>query len=298
MNLGNLELTPCCHNKYEQIEMEKEMFLKKLKPIGSVLILGLVSSASYAHDPIFGQGPHVLFKDGFEVATELHTAKRGDELENAYDLEVKYGITGDWAMGIDIPYEIKAGNGQTAMGLGDSSIFTKYRFWRKDSKGLQESTAISLKVISNSGNENASPALGSGTTDNVVGLSYGYEGRTWYRWASIRHRQNGTTTAGLKRGNKTLVDFVVGIRPILTKYTEPDMVYLLELNGELGDSAKKNGNTLANTGGDEWFISPGFMWTVKNFAVRGGVQLPVSSNLNGTQDKSDYRMKLSFEWHL
>lgn len=274
------------------------MFLKKLKPVSSILILGLMSSTSYAHDPIFGQGPHVLFKDGFEVATEFHSSKKGDELENEYGLEVKYGITGDWAIGVDLPYAVKAGGGKSSSGLGDSAIFTKYRFWRRDTLGLQESTAISLKVIGQSGNENASPSLGTGTTDSVIGLSYGYEGRTWYRWASVRHRQNGTTNAGLKRGSKTLVDFVVGIRPTLTKYTEPDMVYLLELNGELGDRAKLNGNTLANTGGDEWFISPGFMWTMKNFAVRGGVQLPISSDLNGTQDKSDYRMKLSFEWHL
>ena len=262
------------------------MFLKKLKSISSVLIIGLISSAAYAHDPIFGQGPHVLFKDGIEVATEIQASKKGDELENEYGLELKYGITSDWAMGVELPYAIKAEGGESSSGLGDAAIFTKYRFWRKDTLALQESAAVSLKIISDTGNEKASPSLGSGTTDAVVGLSYGYEGRTWYRWASVRHRQNGTTSAGLKRGNKTLLDFVVGIRPTLTSYTEPDMVYLLELNGELGDSAKLNGNTVANTGGDEWFVSPGFMWTVKNFAVRG------------IQDKSDYRMKLSFEWHL
>ena len=274
------------------------MFLKNFKPVSVALVFGLMSGAASAHDPIFGQGPHVLFKDGYEVATEFHSSKKGNELENEFGLELKYGITGDWAMGVEVPYAIKAGDGSSSMGAGDTAIFTKYRFWRRDTLGLQESAAISLKIIGKTGNENVSPKLGTGTTDNIVGLSYGYEGRTWYRWASMRHRQNGTTSAGLKRGSKTLVDFVVGIRPNLTSYTEPDMVYLFELNGELGESAKKNGNTVANTGGDEWFISPGFMWTVKNFAVRGGIQLPIASNLNGVQDKSDYRMKLSFEWHL
>lgn len=274
------------------------MFLKKLKPISSLLALGIVSSPVFAHDPIFGQGPHVLFKNGVEVATEFRSSKKGSELENEFGLEVNYGITGDWSMGVELPYEIKAEDGTASSGLGDSAISTKYRFWRKDSKGLQESAAISLKIISDTGDETKSPALGSGTTDSVVGLSYGYEGRSWYRWASVRHRQNGTTSGGLKRGSKTLVDFVVGIRPTLTSYSEPDMVYLLELNGEIGDRATLNGNTVTNSGGDEWFVSPGFMWTIKNFAVRGGVQLPVSSSLNGTQDKSDYRAKLSFEWHL
>jgi len=267
--------------------------------LGVVVIANLlISGTALAHDPIFGQGPHVLFKGGFEVATELHSSKKGDELENEIGLEVKYGITGDWAMGIELPYEIKAEDGNVASGLGDAAIFTKYRFWRKDSLSLQESAAISLKIVSDTGDENEAPSLGSGTTDSVIGLSYGYEGRTWYRWASIRYRQNGSNNIGLQRGDKTLIDFVIGIRPNLTKYEEPDMVYLLEFNGELGDSARLNGNAVSNTGGDEWFISPGFMWTVKNFAVRGGVQLPIASDLNGSQEKSDYRAKLSFEWHL
>ena len=266
------------------------------------VILALLSSISmnnaFAHDPIFGQGPHTLFEGGYQISTELYSARKGDKLVNEFGIEAKYGITGDWVAGFQLPYDIIANNGQSSSGLGDTSIFTKYRFWRQDSLGLQQSAAISFKIISDTGNESALPALGTGTTDGVLGLSYGYESRSWYRWASVRHRQNGTTVNGLKRGNKTLVDFVVGIRPTLTKYTEPDMVYLLELNGELGDKATLNNNTVLNTGGDEWFISPGFMWTVHNFAVRGGVQFPISSSLNGTQAKSDYRAKLSFEWHF
>jgi len=275
------------------------VFQHKIKfGLGLIFLSGFSISSAFAHDPIFGQGPHVLFKEGYEVATELETSKKGSEVENELGLEVTYGLTGDWAMGIDIPYAVKADNGNASSGYGDAAVFTKYRFWRRDSLGLQESAAISLKLFGQTGDENATPALGTGTTDSVVGLSYGYEGRSWYRWASVRYRKNGTNSAGLKRGNKTRVDFVVGMRPHLTSYTEPDMVYLLELNGELGDRATLNGNSVANTGGDEWFISPGFMWTMKNFAVRGGIQLPIVSDLNGTQEKSDYRLKVGFEWHL
>ncbi len=273
------------------------MRLNKIK-LTSMVVLGIMSSSGYAHDPIFGQGPHVLFKDGVEVATEFHSSTKGKQLENELGVELTYGLTGDWAIGGDIPYAIIADNGNLSTGPGDAAIFTKYRFWRRDSKGLQESASVSLKVIGQTGNTSLSPSLGTGTVDNIIGLAYGYESRSWYRWASIRHRQNGINTAGLKRGSMTRVDFVIGHRPNLTSYTEPDMVYMLELNGELGESTKQNGATVANTGGSEWFISPGFMWTVKNFAVRGGVQLPVSSQLNGNQDKSGYRAKLSFEWHL
>ncbi|MBN4080053.1 hypothetical protein JYT31_00150 [Beggiatoa alba] len=250
-----------------------------------------------AHDPIFAQGTHVLSKNGFEIATELHSSKQGDELENEIGLELKYGITGNWEIGMEIPYVIKADNGASSSGSGDISLSTKYRFWRKNTLALQESAAISLKLIGQTGDENQSPELGSGTTDSIVGLSYGYEARTWYRWASIRHQQNGINNSGLQRGDKTLVDFVIGMRPTLTGYTEPQTIWLLELNGELGDQSKLNGNRVVNTGGNEWFISPGIFWTIRNFGIKAGIQLPIANDLNGAQEKSDYRANLTFEWH-
>ncbi len=41
-----------------------------LQGVATVVISGLMSSMAHAHDPIFGIGPHVLFKNGVEVAAE------------------------------------------------------------------------------------------------------------------------------------------------------------------------------------------------------------------------------------
>ncbi len=46
---------------------------------GVAVIVYLLSSAASAHDPIFGIGPHVLFKDGFEAAPETHVKKARDQ---------------------------------------------------------------------------------------------------------------------------------------------------------------------------------------------------------------------------
>ena len=154
------------------------------------------------------------------------------------------------------------------------------------------SLALKLKT------DTASNNLGTGTTDSILGLTYGYEGRKWYRWAAARYRFNNTNDAGLKRGNKLLLDLVAGIRPHQSGYMEPDTVWLIELNGELGQQAELGGNNLANTGGSEWFVSPGIFWTKRNFAIKAGVQIPLISHLNGNQIKSDYRAKLVLEWHL
>ncbi len=264
----------------------------------ALVMLGLLSGVAQAHDPVFGIGPHVLFKNGVELAIETNAKKRGDAKEQELMLEVKYGITGDWAIGIDLPYVRDEVAGQSASGVGDVSLFTKYRFWRQDSLGLQESAALFFKVVTDTAAKDTLPSLAKGATDGILGLTYGYEGRKWYRWASVRYRANGTSDNGLQRGDKVLVDFVGGIRPKPTGYLEPDTVWLLELNGEYTRQADLNGLPLDNTGGSEWFLSPGIFWTRRYFAIKAGVQIPVYSRLNGSQPKSDYRARLIFEWHL
>lgn len=258
----------------------------------------LFSQLAIAHDPIFGIGPHVLFKGGTEVTVETHLEKTGKEKESEAGLELVYGVTGDWAAGVELPYAYKKEGSESSMGLADIQFFTKYRFWRQDSLGLQESAAVMFAVNLNNGDEKAEPKLGNGANDYITGLTYGYEGLKWYRWASVRYRLNGENDTGFHAGNKTLIDFVAGWRPTLPEYKKPDTVWLLELNTEIAEKSELNGNQLANSGGIESFLSPGIFWTMRNFAIKSGIQIPVYSDLKGFQDKSDYRVKASFEWHI
>ncbi len=258
------------------------------------LLSSLTSLPVRAHDPIFGLGPHVLFKGGVEIAPEVKTIKAGDKDKTEIALELTYGITGDWAAGIDIPYIDQSQGTNSASGQGDITAFTKYRFWRDDGPGLQQSMSVALKIETDTGSDNVS----NGTTDGVLGLAYGYEGRTWYRWAALRYKFNGENDAGIRQGDKVLLDLVGGWRMKRTGYLEPDTVWILELNGESTQNTELNGVDEFNSGGSEWFISPGIFWTKRNFAVKAGVQIPVTSNLNGNQQDTDYRAKLVLEWHL
>jgi len=264
--------------------------------IGSLLTV--CSYVVYPHDPIFGIGPHVLFKGGTEAAIETHWEQRGEEKEAEMGLELVYGITGDWAAGVELPYVYKKGGSESSNGLADIQLFSKYRFWRQDSLGLQESAALLLAANLNNGDATASPELGNGANDIIGGLTYGYESLKWYRWASVRYRYNGENDAGFQVGNKTLIDFVAGWRPTTPEYKKPDTVWLLEFNTEIGEKSAINGKQSVNSGGMESFLSPGIFWTMRNFAIIAGVQIPVYSDLNGSQEKSDFRAKASFEWHF
>ncbi|HNP34368.1 MAG TPA: hypothetical protein PKK10_00835 [Woeseiaceae bacterium] len=263
-----------------------------------IAILGMLLASEFAwsHDPVFGQGPHTLFRGGVELQAGTLLQEAGTRREQEYGLALTYGITSDWTVGIEIPFLDITEAGQSFTGRGEIALRTKYRVWRKDSLGLQESVAVSVAIVP--GGTGDDEFADKGSSDAFLGASYGYEGRKWYRWASVGYRANGENDAGLKKGDLFRIDLVGGIRFRPTGYLEPDWVWMLELNGEYMDRARQNGAELADTGGDLWFASPGLMWTYRNYAIKTGVQIPIAKNQNGSQEAVDYRFKLEFEGHF
>ncbi|WP_297526694.1 transporter [Thiohalobacter sp.] len=266
--------------------------------VSLLLALSLSGGSATAHNPVFGLGPHVLYKGGLDIALDTATGRAGSQRDTRTGFEFTYGLTGNWTLGAELPYRFRSDQSNRSEGAGDLSLFTKYRFWRHDSLGQQSSAAVSLKAIFDTADSDRRPPLGKGATDTLLGLSYGYESRRWYRWASIRYRHNGSGPGGIDRGDRLLVDLVGGIRPNPSGYLEPDTVWLLELNGEHTWADSRAGQRIANTGGQQWFLSPGIFWTLRNFAVKAGVQIPVHSNLDGDQPEADYRARLTLEWHM
>ena len=263
----------------------------------SFLFALMLMKNAYAHDPVFSPGPHVIYQGGIEIHTEIFTEKVGNLNVYGPALRFLYGLTGNWLAGIIVPYRFKHVAGNNAQGIGDTQLFTKYRFWRKDTLGAQESAALLLRVKIPTASNNTNPMLGTGTTDVIPGLTYGYEGRRWYRWASARYRHNGTKN-GLHPGNKWLFDIVGGVRPWLTEYHEWDYVFMLELNTEVTQHTTISSIVQPNTGGVQLFLSPGTMITKRNFAIKAGIQIPVYQHLYGNQPKTDYRAIIIAEWHL
>ncbi len=217
----------------------------------SLLVLPLLWGTAQAHDPIFGMGPHVIYRGGVETALDWHGDDEGGELA----AELAYGLTGDLALDLELP----------ADGAGPVEVAGKYRFWRRDALRLQESTALAVRLIDD---------RDANRRDAVLGLAYGYESRTWYRWAALRYRRNAGT-----RDDVLLMDLVLGRRFWPGGYRDPDWVWMVELNGE------RAGDTRSA------FLSPGLFWTLRNFAVKAGVQLPVAGNADGPRGRT------TLEWH-
>ncbi len=264
--------------------------------------MSAISGVAQAHGPLFSPAPETIFKGGSQVTlgfdAERATGAGAEEKEYTTFLEAEYGLTADWEIGIEAPYSWKEQNGVDSNGLGDIILDTKYQFWKLDVPAAQYKAAAFLQLKLPTGDDGARPRLGSGSTDVAAGLVTGYESRRWYWFASGVYRINTEGAGGLEKGDRQFVSLVGGVRPVLTNYKEPDTVLMLELNWENAGRDDLGGVGLANTGGWELFLSPVVFWTYRQIAVRGGVQIPVASGLNGNQPDTDYRARVEFVYHF
>ena len=267
-----------------------------------LLALGLTGT-SEAHDPIFGIGPHVIYRGGvgIEMELEVERASGAGEVERDVVLhtEVLYGATADFAVTLAVPAVLGRERGVgVSSGPGDLSLRAKYRFWRNDRPGIQDAAAAVFGVKLPTGDKDATPPLGSGSTDLLFGLAAARESRRWYYFADIRYRLNTENAGGLKQGDRFSADAAIGIRPRLTEYLEPDLVLTAELNWETSSRSEQDGAGVADSGGERLFFSPGFFLTYRNWAVKGAVQIPVYLALNGSQPEDDFRAMLAVETHF
>ncbi len=268
----------------------------------SLYFLGFANFVS-AHEPIFGTGPHTIYKDGIGLEMKYEREQSQYGYDQALHLHATYGLTPDWAVAVEIPQLQKVEENQRAAGTGDVMLQTKWRFYRKDfAEGRQDQVALLAAVKLPTGDTESEPTLGSGSTDTIIGFTVGRESRTLYYFADLRYRMNGENdkkaSLTLKKGNAWLYGASFGFRPWLSEYWEPGLVFLMELFGKQQAKNTLNNQALENTGGHSTFMGPSFLWSYKNWMATGGVSVPVMQNLNGEQEKQQYQFALGIELHM
>jgi len=263
-----------------------------------ILLVALTPGLARAHEPIFGIGPRTIWKNGFGLETEFERER--EEVENVWSLreEILYGITADVALTLEIPYLLEKSDGRSqASGFGDTMLRGKWRFYRKEVWGGIYHAAILGGVEFPTG-KTSGVALGSGSYDYFTGLAGAYEGRRWLNFGAVRYRFNTADKTGFARPDVFLYDAAVGFRPVLTEYTQPDVVLMFEVNGEVFRKAHRNGDPVAGTGGDRMFGAFGVWFTYRNWAFKPGVQFPLVQNMGPLRQQRDFRAVFAVEFHL
>jgi len=93
------------------------------KQILILIVMFLSTTGVAAHEPLYGFGPHVLFKNG--LAPHITLNWNSSKFETEYALG--YGITRNWTMIAETPWSTEGGN----YNFGGVNLKSKYRFWLK-----------------------------------------------------------------------------------------------------------------------------------------------------------------------
>ena len=257
------------------------------------LFLACTGSTVMAHEPLFGVGPHTLFRNGLGLETEIAVEDDRLSIHN----EAIYGVTADLAVTLAAPWHREDDVNGAESGLGDISLRGKWRFYRRDFPGGQDALALIFGAKLPTGNNDLVVPLGTGSIDYFGGIAAGRESRRWYYFGDLRYRFN-TSANRLKHGNVVFYDVAWGVRPIRSGYDRPDLVLLVEANGSSTGKGSLDGVKNPNTGGRRLSVSPGFLLSLRNVMLKGGVNFPVFWKLNGVQKDPDSEFVMGVEFHL
>jgi hypothetical protein len=255
-------------------------------------------NTAFAHEPVFSLGPETIYKDGVGVETEVEYEKSGSGREVNLHEEIIYGLREDLSLTMKMPLILDKKEASSASsGFGDLVLRGKYRFYKKDYFGAQDKASLIGGIKFPTGDEDEKPSLGTGSFGYLVGLTAGHESLKWYYFGTVRYWIN--TEGGLReKGDKFLYDVAFGLRPILREYYEPDLVLLIELSGEHRNKDRIDGSKDSDSGGDILYLGPTFLWSYRNWMIKGGIQLPVYQDLNGEQEDEDFRSVIAVEVHF
>ncbi len=253
--------------------------MKKICLTIALLYLLLQQGTVFAHEPIYGHGPHVLYKGGFAPGIVFNSGT--GFIETEYELE--YGLTSSWTIGASIPFS-NAGNSYS---LENYVLKTKYRFYADFNPGSMNEIAVfgGYKIAKESNGVNAFN----------LGITSGREAIEWYWFASAAYTAK-FTSAVLHPGSEINYDFTLGYRINQLDYYKPDLVIFLEFLGKYQRKSQLNNNTINNSGGNAWSIAPTFMLTFRNYTLRAGVEFGIADN--GYINKPAANFKIGIETHL
>jgi len=252
-----------------------------------------------AHEPVFSLGPETIFAGGIGIETEFEFEDSEGEQLSVMNYEILYGLRDYLSLTLRIPQILERdGKNGGSSGLGDMELRAKYRFYKKDMLGAQHKVSGVFGVKAPTGNDDRRPALGTGTTDVLVGGSYGYESRTWYHFLTVRYRYRTESSGSRSPGDRLFIDGAIGYRPWRREYLEWDLVGLIETNLEVDFKDEFQGSALPDTGGNTLWLGPTGLLSYRNLMFKGGLQFPIYENPNGDQGDSTVRAVLAAEYHF
>lgn len=236
-------------------------------------------------------------------------------------LSASYGITDDLTVSARIPYiykdNIRSGAHSHAGGIttnsvdehgdnggiGDTMLLGQYRFWKE---GFNSSVLLGLEIPTGENHAKhdgerleAEHQAGSGSWDPALGFAvtkqwngFSFDASAFYLWStegSLQTDLGDRATYGIAVSRR-----VLGEKPSHENcqcLPEKGLDLVLELNGEWYGKEQENGASDRNSGGTQYFLSPGLRYTGdQNWSGHVSVGVPVRNDLRQGHPDADYKI--------
>jgi hypothetical protein len=245
-------------------------------------------------------------------ANDPTPAKRDMELKGLVSV-LGFGVTRDFALFGMLPYFDKQLDMQIVgqaitrnqRGVGDLTLLGRYTAYEYNASGRTFRIAPFLGVKAPTGEDSARDGSGrlpppvqpgSGSWDALVGAVLTYQTLNFQIDSQVSYKDKREAN-DFHAGDVLHIDGSLQYRlwPRSLGLGVPSFLYgVLEVN--LVHSAKERirGSFEPDSGGTTLFITPGLQYVTRKWIVEGGIQIPVSQNLNGTALKNDYVFTAGF----
>ena len=236
----------------------------------------------------FGFGQNIVDKHSIVPYASVYQEKGKNQNYVAWYPQLIYGITDSLSLYVYLPlistYEIDCIKNS---GIGDFVAQLEYALIQKNNP----TSNFILSIVGNIGfptgkTDDVKPSLGYGSFSFFLGTSASYIEEQWYAFI-----ETGIIMPLAKKctkiGNNVL--FAGGLGHNLGNPFGVTLTGILEFNVSYIQKTKTNGCPDCDSGGTTGYLGPTLFIGYKNFSLFGGIQAPVFQQLNGDQDKQQFR---------
>lgn len=201
-----------------------------------------------------------------------------------------YGITSKTAVFTIFPViyrDLTMGTSSKEVGIGDITFFVRQEIFKKDwvLKTFRIALFGGLEVPSGD-----SP-FSTNSVDFPFGVVASYQSHRQEIDLDLRYKVN-TAGSGVNHGDNLIYNLAYQLRVLPWKLPEtgiPNQLnVVIEANGKFTRVDRRSGASVANTGGNTIFISPGLQFVTKRVIYEASFQVPVVQDLKGTQLETNW----------
>lgn len=252
---------------------------KFIKTIKIFVLFILFSDICSAHEPLYGLGPDVLFRHGYEPHLTFHINKYDCESEAA----IAYGLTSKWTLSPGIAMVTSTSKSEFESYMLESN----YRFFKLDKPGLSYKASFVTEL--------EMPFDDTGEKKLLCAFTAGQEALRWYWFTHIGYEKNLASNLWEKE-NQFTYGLTLGVRPHKPDYYKPDLVVFIESTGNWHQEFTEEETGVSQSNGSNIDIAPTFVFSYRNVAIRGGVQFGVYNS--GSIEKTSINGRIGLEIHL